>query len=110
MVGILSIYGMVTFLDARRAQPLWRLYADARSGFCEGGAAQARSKRGNYNQEHPTMKKNNLKKLTLSKETLRGLDAEKLADVAGGGDTSIQYSHCGSCGIACTVISCRVDC
>jgi hypothetical protein len=63
-----------------------------------------------YNQEYPTMKKNNLKKLTLSKETLRGLDAKKLADVAGGGDTSIQYSHCGSCGIACTVISCRVDC
>jgi hypothetical protein len=56
------------------------------------------------------MKKNNLKKLTLSKETLRGLDAEKLAEVAGGDDTSIQYSHCGSCGIACTVISCRVAC
>lgn len=56
------------------------------------------------------MKKNNLKKLTLSKETLRGLDAKKLADVAGGGDTSVQYSHCGSCGIACTVISCRVAC
>lgn len=51
------------------------------------------------------MKKNNLKKLTLSKETLRGLDTEKLAEVAGG-DPSRKYTNCGSCGIACTAISC----
>src|SRR4051794_8856543 len=39
-LGILSIYAMVTFPDARRTQPLRRLYAGARSGFCEGGAPE----------------------------------------------------------------------
>ena len=49
--------------------------------------------------------KKNFKKLALSKETLRDLNDEKLAAVAGQA-TSAQYSRCDSCGIACTVISC----
>jgi hypothetical protein len=72
-------------------------------GFVTGSARALQT--WNYDQEHPAMKKNNLKKLTLSKETLRGLDTEKLAEVAGG-DPSNKYTNCGSCGIACTAISC----
>jgi natural product precursor len=47
--------------------------------------------------------KKNIKKLVLSKETLRNLNEEQLNDVAGG-DKSVQYSRCPdlSCGIGCT--------
>jgi len=54
------------------------------------------------------MKKKDLKKLTLSRETLRTLDEDWLRDVAGEAIVSTQYSRCNqSCGIACTVITCR---
>jgi pentose-5-phosphate-3-epimerase len=49
--------------------------------------------------------KKSLKKLTLAKETLRSLDESKMIEVAGG-VKSKNYSDCGSCGIACTVIDC----
>ena len=50
------------------------------------------------------MKKNALRKLTLSRETLRSLTDEQAADVHGAIITSTQYSRCPeSCGIACTV-------
>ena len=47
--------------------------------------------------------KKNVKKLTLSRETLRVLADEPLT-VAGGANLSLQYSRCinNSCGIACT--------
>jgi natural product precursor len=47
--------------------------------------------------------KKNIKKLILSKETLRNLNEEQLNEVAGG-DKSVQYSRCPdlSCGIGCT--------
>jgi hypothetical protein len=73
-------------------------------GFVKGERSSALHT-WNDNKEYPTMKKNNLKKLTLSKETVRSLDAGKLAEVAGG-DPSNKYTNCGSCGIACTAISC----
>jgi hypothetical protein len=47
------------------------------------------------------------KKLTLAKETLRSLDENQIVDVVGG-VKSKNYSDCGSCGIACTVIDCTV--
>lgn len=43
------------------------------------------------------------KKLTLSRETLRNLAEESLRNAEGGIETSLQYSRCDSCGIACTV-------
>jgi pentose-5-phosphate-3-epimerase len=49
--------------------------------------------------------KKSLKKLTLAKETLRSLDESQVIDVVGG-VKSKNYSDCGSCGIACTVIDC----
>ena len=47
--------------------------------------------------------KKTLKKLAIHKETLRSLNDEQMADVAGG-QPSIQYSRCPdlSCGIGCT--------
>lgn len=54
------------------------------------------------------MKKNALKKLSLHKETVRNLTDEKLGEVGGALPVSTQYSVCPqSCGIACTVITCR---
>lgn len=50
------------------------------------------------------------RKLTLNRETLRALDEDWLRNVAGQAIVSTQYSRCNqSCGIACTVITCR-DC
>lgn len=59
------------------------------------------------------MKKSRIQKLTLSKETLRSLDQNRLSAVAGGvtfdncnskqPGCNTQYTNCGSCGIACTV-------
>ena len=59
------------------------------------------------------MKKNRVNKLTLNKETLRSLDENRMANVAGAAtlmgcatrtpDCYTQYTYCGSCGIACTV-------
>jgi hypothetical protein len=59
------------------------------------------------------MKKNRVNKLTLNKETLRGLDEAHMTNVAGAAtqgacytrtpDCYTQYTYCGSCGIACTV-------
>jgi natural product precursor len=49
--------------------------------------------------------KKTIKKLTLAKETLRNLNEDQMADVAGG-VPSKRYSDCGSCGIACTYIDC----
>ena len=45
-----------------------------------------------------------MKKLVLSKETLRNLNQEQLIDVAGGKRSDV-YSECPdkSCGIACTI-------
>jgi hypothetical protein len=48
--------------------------------------------------------KKSIKKLALAKETLRNLNEEQIANVAGG--ITKRYSDCGSCGIACTVIDC----
>jgi hypothetical protein len=47
--------------------------------------------------------KKTVKKLSLSRETLRSLD-EELVNAEGGAFVSGQYSRCNqSCGIACTV-------
>jgi hypothetical protein len=53
--------------------------------------------------------KKSLKKLTLTKETLRSLEEGQMSGI-GGGDPETrrpvcytQYTYCGSCGIACTV-------
>jgi ribosomal protein S14 len=43
-----------------------------------------------------------IKKLALSRETLRDLADGQLRGVEGGA-TSLQYSRCDSCGIVCTV-------
>jgi hypothetical protein len=50
--------------------------------------------------------KKSIKKLSLAKETLRNLNEEQLQDAIGG-VKSKNYSDCGSCGIACTVIDCN---
>lgn len=58
------------------------------------------------------MKKNGLRKLTLNRETLRTLADEQATGVNGAAiDTSLQYSRCPSCGIACTVprLSCTCE-
>jgi ribosomal protein S14 len=47
--------------------------------------------------------KKTVKKLSLSRETLRNLNEELLGIAGGAVDTSLQYSRCASCGIACTV-------
>lgn len=53
------------------------------------------------------MHKSNLRKLTLSRETLRRLSEGQIRDAAGQAiDQSLQYSRCNTCGIACTVITC----
>lgn len=62
------------------------------------------------------MKKNRVNKLTLNKETLRSLDESRMSEAAGAvtnrncvtqaQDCYTQYTYCGSCGIACTVIDC----
>ena len=58
------------------------------------------------------MKKNKMSKLTLNKETLRSLEENHMQHVAGGAPTrgvpcyTANYTECGSCGIACTVIDC----
>ena len=54
------------------------------------------------------MKKREIKKLSLNKETLRSLEEGQMLKVAGA-DPSHKYTNCGSCGIACTVVSC-VNC
>ena len=43
-----------------------------------------------------------IKKLALSRETLRNLADAQLRD-AQGGATSLQYSRCDTCGIVCSV-------
>ncbi len=48
--------------------------------------------------------KKSIKKLALAKETLRNLNEDQIANVAGG--ITKRYSDCGSCGIACTYIDC----
>lgn len=52
--------------------------------------------------------KKSIKKLALSKETLRNLNEEQLNDVAGGNNSRV-YSECPdkSCGIACTYVDCK---
>ena len=48
--------------------------------------------------------KKTVKKLALSRETLRNLNEDLLGKAEGGAiDTSLQYSRCYSCGIVCTV-------
>lgn len=62
-----------------------------------------------------TMRKNTTPgRLTLSRETLRNLAGEPLRGAEGGAaNTSLQYSRCDSCGIACTVphltCTCQVE-
>jgi len=48
--------------------------------------------------------KKSIKKLALAKETLRNLNEDQIANVAGG--ITKRYSDCGSCGIACTYVDC----
>lgn len=49
------------------------------------------------------MKRNAVKKLTLSRETLRRLNDEALREAAGGAKTdSCQWSDCDTCGIICS--------
>jgi ribosomal protein S14 len=56
------------------------------------------------------MHKSNLRKLTLSRETLRHLSEAQIRDAAGQAiDQSLQYSRCNTCGIACTVVTCAYD-
>lgn len=59
--------------------------------------------------EEREMKKN-VRKLSLSKETLRSLD-EAMAREAVGAAPSFEYSRCenNSCGIACTVLTCPCE-
>jgi hypothetical protein len=53
--------------------------------------------------------KKSMKKLSLSKETLRSLD-EAMAREAVGAAPSFEYSRCDvSCGIACTVLTCPCE-
>jgi hypothetical protein len=58
--------------------------------------------------------KKTVKKLALSRETLRNLN-EDLLEKAGGGapGTSLQYSRCDTCGIVCSVpqysCTCQVE-
>lgn len=57
------------------------------------------------------MKKNKMSKLSLNRETLRSLEESQMLRVDGGAgetkkDCYTQYTYCGSCGIACTVIDC----
>ena len=51
--------------------------------------------------------KKSIKKLTLAKETLRGLTDSQINNVAGGNNSKV-YSQCPdkSCGIACTIVGC----
>lgn len=51
--------------------------------------------------------KKSIKKLTLSKETLRNLTEKQMLEAAGGNNSRV-YSECPdkSCGIACTAIGC----
>jgi hypothetical protein len=44
-----------------------------------------------------------IKKLALSRETLRDLAGGQLRLAGGGGDTSLQYSRCDTCGFVCSV-------
>jgi len=49
------------------------------------------------------MKRSAVKKLALSRETLRRLSDQALLEVAGGGKTaSCQWSDCDTCGIICS--------
>jgi hypothetical protein len=58
------------------------------------------------------MRKNALKKLALSRETLHSLNDPQLPGVAGEapGGTSLQYSRCESCGIIYSVCNCSGTC
>ncbi len=51
------------------------------------------------------MKRRDIKKLTLSRETLSNLDDQSLGEVAGGTKTdacvTAQWSNCGSCIRSC---------
>ena len=47
-------------------------------------------------------KETGIKKLALSRETLRSLADGQLRE-AEGGATSLQYSRCDTCGIVCSV-------
>ena len=44
-----------------------------------------------------------IKKLALSRETLRDLAGGQLRLAGGGANTSLQYSRCDTCGIVCSV-------
>jgi hypothetical protein len=74
-------------------------------GFANGERAPERSAPVRQPKEkwRFSMKKT-IKKLALAKETLRNLNEDQIANVAGG--ITKRYSDCGSCGIACTVIDC----
>jgi hypothetical protein len=49
------------------------------------------------------MKRNAVKKLALSRETLRRLSDQALREAAGGAKTdSCQWSDCDTCGIICS--------
>ncbi|HEY9420801.1 MAG TPA: class I lanthipeptide [Thermoanaerobaculia bacterium] len=52
--------------------------------------------------------KKTVKKLALSRETLRNLNEEQLENVGGAEEKSKRYSECPdlSCGIACTYVNC----
>lgn len=52
--------------------------------------------------------KKSIKKLALSKETLRNLNEDQLNEAAGGRKSDV-YSEClnKSCGIACTYVDCK---
>ena len=51
------------------------------------------------------MKKTEIKKLTLSKETLRSLREDALQEAVAAAP-SFYYSRCDTCGIACTQVVC----
>lgn len=51
------------------------------------------------------MKKNNIKKLSLHKETLRQLTTEELGQVAGGKDWTSASNNAGPCCVFCIFIS-----
>jgi len=47
--------------------------------------------------------KKTVKKLALSRETLRNLNEDLLEKAGGAIETSLKYSRCDTCGIVCSV-------
>jgi hypothetical protein len=74
-------------------------------GLANGGRAEERPAPVRQPKEVEISMKKSIKKLALAKETLRNLNEDQIANVAGG--ITKRYSDCGSCGIACTVIDCN---